>query len=121
LFVEEAGTNEMLAIWSQADEVYCVSLGYLEVRSAIRRRLVGRDLGRAQRRLSDYWSSVEVRAVEQRLLRLGERAVDRHGLRTFDALHLAAALELRLRGLVLATWDSELRAAARAEGLATAP
>jgi predicted nucleic acid-binding protein len=111
----------MLEIWSQAHEVYCISLGHLEVRSAIRRRLVGRELTLAQRRLAAAWSGVEVREVEGGLLRLAERALDAHGLRTSDALHLAAALELRLRGLVLATWDSELRAAARAEGLATAP
>jgi predicted nucleic acid-binding protein len=111
----------MLTIWNQADQVFCVSLGYLEVRSTIRRRLTARDAGRAQRLLADYWGSVEIRAVEGKLIQLAVRVVDTHRLRAFDALHLAAALDLRVRGLVLATWDDELRRAARAEGLATAP
>ncbi len=40
---------------------------------------------------------------------------------TLDALHLAAALVLPPSGLVFATWDRRLHAAAGAEGLELLP
>jgi predicted nucleic acid-binding protein len=49
------------------------------------------------------------------------QVVDAHRLRAFDALQLAAAIELDDADLVLATWDTELAKVARDEGLATAP
>jgi predicted nucleic acid-binding protein len=44
-----------------------------------------------------------------------------HALRAHDAVHLASALSVRDVGLVLASWDNELRRAASASGLAIAP
>ena len=49
-----------------------------------------------------------------------ELAIERE-LRSLDALHLAAALTIPDDGLVLATWDRRLHAAAGAEGLRLIP
>jgi predicted nucleic acid-binding protein len=43
------------------------------------------------------------------------------GLRSLDALHLAAALVLRADDLTVATWDARLHRAASDQGLATLP
>lgn len=55
---------------------------------------------------------------------LCERALElaaEHGLRSLDALHLAAALALPPEYLTLATWDRRLHDAARSERLLTLP
>jgi uncharacterized protein len=49
------------------------------------------------------------------------RLTHRHGLRGYDAVHLASALALTSTRIVLATWDADLRRAAVTEGLAVAP
>ena len=63
-----------------------------------------------------YWCE-----IDERVLRRARAAVERHGLRGSDAIHLATALHLAAaagrRGLHLATTDLELIRAAKAEGL----
>ncbi len=58
--------------------------------------------------------------VDQALARhAGERAEDL-GLRGYDAVHLATALELGDEEVVLVTWDRDLAQAAECVGLGTA-
>ena len=70
------------------------------------------------RRCSLRWPAAAVKATLTR--RAGELAIA-HGLRGFDAVHLAAALELRRQaeGIIVAftAFDERLAQAARAEGL----
>jgi predicted nucleic acid-binding protein len=47
------------------------------------------------------------------------RLAEEHGLRGYDAVHLASALALKETTMV--TWDGDLRAAAAREGLDLAP
>lgn len=121
MFVSEPGEAEMRVLWAQADEVFAVSIGYLEVRSAIARRLTARTAAAARKQLDEYWQGVETFDVDDRLIALAANGVDTHRLRTFDALHLAAAVDLRDPALVIASWDVDLRRAAEAEGLTVAP
>lgn len=111
----------MFDAWLGADELSCVSIGYLEVRAAIARRLPRRARPRARHLLDEYWQAVETVAVDDTLLALAAHAADAHGLRALDALHLAAAQEIQEAGLVFVTWDEELGRAARAAGFAIAP
>ena len=111
----------MLDIWREADDVGSVSIGYIEVRAAIARRLPSPVRARARALLDEYWQEIQTVAVDDRLLALAAHAADTHGLRALDALHLAAAQELREPGLVFVTWDDELGRAARAAGFAIAP
>jgi uncharacterized protein len=111
----------MFETWLGADELSCVSIGYLEVRAAIARRLPTRARPRARRLLDEYWQAVETVAVGDTLLALAARAADTHGLRALDALHLAAAQEIQEPELVFVTWDEELGRAAQAAGFAIAP
>jgi predicted nucleic acid-binding protein len=108
-------------LWDRSDRVFCVTLGYLEVRSVITRRLRSGDARYARRVLDEQWLEVETIDVDESLVASASDVVGTHRLRTFDALHLAAALGLDDSDLVVATWDTELARAARVEGLATAP
>jgi predicted nucleic acid-binding protein len=121
VFVEEPGADEVLQLWTEADRVVCIAVGYLEVRSAIARRLGSGAAAAARAELDDYWIHVEVVDVDDRLIALAAASADVHALRAFDSLHLAAALDLRDSELLLASWDGELRRAAEAEGIAVAP
>jgi hypothetical protein len=50
----------------------------------------------------------------------GELA-ERHGLRGYDAVHLASAISIEDADLVTATWDEALAAAVTASGYAVVP
>jgi uncharacterized protein len=121
VFVAEPERFEVLELWARADDVICITVGYLEVRAAIARRLNGRVASRARERLDELWQRVEPVNVDDRLIGLASRVVDRHRLRTLDALHLAAALGIGRSELVFASWDNDLRRAAEAEGFVLAP
>jgi predicted nucleic acid-binding protein len=66
-------------------------------------------------------SSVEAIEVDEELIARASELIDVHRLRSLDALHLAAASEIRHAELVVATWDADLSRAAADEGLTTAP
>lgn len=72
----------------------------------------------ATRSLDAEWSTlspIETEAVTGRYA--GELAA-RHGLRGMDAIHLASALLVAAAQPVMVTWDTDLRRAAKAEGMA---
>jgi hypothetical protein len=121
VFIEEAGADEVADLWDGSDQVFCVTVGYLEIRGVIARRLAAPAARRARAELDEDWEEVEPIDVDETLIDRAAGVVEAHRLRTFDALHLAAALDLRDAELVVATWDRQLAAAARTEGLAVAP
>ena len=111
----------MQALWAEADELVTASVTFVEVRSAIARRLRGRARNRARRNLADRWSELVAIDVDGLLLHFAAAAADEHGLRALDAIHLAAG-QLSAEGeFLFGTFDHELRRAARAAGFATAP
>jgi uncharacterized protein len=55
-------------------------------------------------------------AIDDPLARHAGDLAAEHGLRGYDAVHLACALHLKGDDILLATWDSALNAAARATG-----
>jgi predicted nucleic acid-binding protein len=121
LFLDEPGSAEVLEAWGESKEVACVSIGYVEVRSAIARRLAPRAASRARSLLTEHWREMQTVTVDDGLIALAVETSERHRLRALDALHLAAAEQVRSEDLVFATWDDELRQAARARGFATLP
>jgi predicted nucleic acid-binding protein len=131
-YVQEAGTawvTEIVAPTS-ANSVYMARLSAVEVISALTRREragtcapAEADAARAQfrRELSSQYRAVDLGLL---LIDVAMAIAERHGLRGYDAVQLAAALSLRdelagLNGvkLVLVSADGELNAAAEAEGL----
>ena len=70
---------------------------------------------------NDLWGEVDIVEVDDALCRSAARLAVSRNLRTFDALHLAAAVAVADDDLVVATWDRRLWDAAHAEGMAVLP
>lgn len=67
------------------------------------------------------WEESNVVALDPELVRRSGDLAEQAHLGAGDAIHLAAALAFDEPKLVFATWDAELRRAAREAGLAIAP
>ena len=112
---------EAVGWWNDAEEVLSASLVYVEARAAIARQLSGQIAADARRELDTRWDALQVVAVDDGLIASAAQVADAHRLRALDALHLAAARQVAVHGLVFCCWDRELRRAARNAGLATLP
>lgn len=122
LYIEEAGSD---LVWEWADEAEAIAtscVAYPEAMSAFARRreqgdLDERSFHRIQETLERDWSSFILLPVRER--RAGGLAIQ-HLLRGFDAIHLAAAFDLReaLDGgaVVFSSFDRKLLTAAHGEG-----
>lgn len=100
-----------------ADGWFICRVGFIETFRAVS-LAGGGAAGRAFRR---EWPAFGVVEVDERLAEDAARLSLEYGLRSLDALHLAAALVLPGRGLTFATCDQRLHAGAVAEGLAVLP
>jgi len=125
LFVDEPGSEEVLAWTAEAVSVACSSIGFPEAISAFSRRLRSESIGRAVYdrvldELDRQWDDVVTVPVDERLA--GDLA-RRHPLSGADAIHLAAALTLLGANLPIAFcgYDERLSLAAAAEGLRVLP
>ena len=124
--LEEDGTRLADELWSRSSARMASRLIYPEARAALAAAQRG---GRIDERLyrstvSDLRSACEAMVligVDWPLARhAGERAED-HGLRGYDAVHLATALAAGEPDLALVTWDRELARAAVRSGIAVVP
>jgi uncharacterized protein len=85
-------------------------------------RAVGIAAGKkAANAVREEWPAVGVIEIDQRLVEHAAELTIDLGLRSLDALHLAAALVLPRDDLVIATWDRKLHAAANTTGLTLMP
>ena len=117
----EDGADEAYKLWEGAEQVRTVNIAYVEATAAIVRRLSGRRAQTALHALVSRWQKIDVVGVSDPLVDEAATFAARYRLRALDALHLAAASLASDPQLVMATWDDELRQAAEAVGLATAP
>lgn len=100
-----------------AESWFICRIGYVETIRAV--SLVAGPV--AERALRREWPAFGVVEVDAGLVEHAAALALEHGLRSLDALHLAAALVLGSGGVVMATWDRRLHAAAATEGLGTLP
>ncbi len=129
LFVEEAGTEATREMLSRAQVLGTAVVTWAEMLAALARSvrrgyLAKEEAKEAVRVLEEVWESwVRVR-VDEGVVRYAGELAWAHGLRGYDAVHLAAALAWQ-EGLgypvMLATFDRELWAAAKEEGLGVWP
>ena len=125
LLVSEHGSEIAERVWDSADRVVSVRLVYPEARAALAQaarldRVSARDLRLAVSELDALVEEMDFVEIDDSLAHLaGEKAED-HGLRGYDAVHLAAALRVHDADVVLIAGDRDLVAAARFEGLAIA-
>jgi predicted nucleic acid-binding protein len=127
LYVEEEGSEAVAAAVERAEAACTLRVSYAEARAAFARHrrdgaLAAPDLRRLVRVLDEDWSTYQIVDVTDGLVRRAGALCERHALRAFDALQLAAALELRRAGAnpEFACFDARLIRAARRERLTAA-
>jgi len=131
-FARETGTSWVINLLkpTNGNRIYIARITYVEVISAIIRRVKGNSLSQA-----DGAKAVRRfrRAFEQNLLKVeissklidtAARLAENYSLRAYDAVQLAAALEIHVerknvnaRSITLVSADDALNAAASSEGL----
>lgn len=125
LLVVEAGSARAATLWDGADRVVSARLVYPEGRAALAQahrlgRLTTPQLRAAVDQFDERCRELDLVEIDTELaLRAGQLA-EAHGLRGFDAVHLAAADRVRDSDLVVVAGDGALLAAATARGMATA-
>jgi predicted nucleic acid-binding protein len=129
LFVTEEGSEATRDMLRQAQAMGTglltqAELGAALARGARRGLLSEKEALESRRRLETVWPTWIHLAVDEDLVCHAEVLAWEHGLRGYDAVHLAAALAWQERvgsSIVLATFDRELWEAARQAGLTAWP
>lgn len=125
LLVAEGGSARAASLWDAAHRVVGVRLVYPEGRAALSQahrlgRLTPRQLREAVRELGSRLEELDLVEINDQLARRAGDLAETHGLRGYDAVHLAAADRLREPNLVVVAGDRALLDAATSEGMATA-
>lgn len=125
LLVREPTTDRCTRFWDDATRIVSTRLVYPETCAALARavrmrRLTALQLKAATAALDDLVEQVDIVEIVAELAHLAGRLAQRHGLRGYDAVHLAAGVAIADTDVVFVTGDFDLADAARAEGLATA-
>lgn len=120
LLVEEPGSEQARVIWTQADTVASVRLLYVEAYSALAmaRRMGRLSIATARRTREELESLSEqllIVEITDDLMRSAAALAERHALRGYDAVHLAAAILVGPD--IVASADDALCAAATGCGL----
>ena len=127
LFVSEVFSDEVQQLFGKAQAKATSRVAYVEVCSAFARRFRGGFLTKANyetafQELTQEWPNFGIYDLDE--LPAGRMAL-KHGLRGFDAVHLAAALEARADAGTIhfqfCSFDKRQIVAARAEKLAVFP
>lgn len=124
LLVAEASSARAATLWDGADRAVSIRLIYPEGRAALAQaqrlgRLTVRQLRAAVREFEARYQELDLVALDDVLARRAGHLAELHGLRGYDAVHLAAADRVRDPDLVVVAGDRALLTAAAAEGIAT--
>jgi predicted nucleic acid-binding protein len=127
LYVDEAESQAVADGVERADAVITVRVTYAEARAALARHrreggLTAPGLRRAVRQLDGDWGTYNLVEVSDAVVRRAGALAERHALRGYDAVQLAAALDVRDAGadLEFACFDDRLGRAAVRERLSLA-
>jgi uncharacterized protein len=123
---DETGVSELEAITIEATGRATSRLSYVEVRAALAAalrssRMVPAEHKRAVGAFEQDWAAFLIVELSDVVSRRAGSIAEAFRLRSGDAIQLASILELDPDETVLVAWDSRLRLAARAAGLATLP
>ena len=119
VLIDEVGTTEAGLMWDEPDVLVSARVGHVEARAALaaaRRqgRITNDVLTSSIGGLEVLWSQLSVVEIDEDLMRLAGDLATAHGLRGYDAVHLAAA---HLVGAdVFSSADRRLCAAASSDG-----
>jgi predicted nucleic acid-binding protein len=125
LYVEETGSSIVREAVEEAEAVASSIIAYVEARAAFARRQRERTitLPAYKRLLRDFeadWRRYLVIEATELLVRRAAELAETHRLRAYDSIHLASASILKENlndSVSFTSWDSQLQAAARREGL----
>jgi uncharacterized protein len=126
LLVQEPGSEVAEEIWDAADTVATGRLAYPEARAALAAakrdgRLSAPTHRRAKDEFEALWQQTWIVELSSSVAADAGKLAEQHGLRGYDAVHLASALTVGDPQLVMVCWDSDLSAAASNVNLAVAP
>jgi len=123
---DEPGSELAAELWDRAKSVVSSQLVYPEARAAAaaaRRggRITSAMLRRAVDRIDGLCAELDVIGLDPDLAHTAGELAEAHGLRGYDAVHLATALSIHVDSMLLATWDGDLARAAVAAGCSVSP
>ncbi len=126
LFIEEAGSEDVSALWDGADAVTTSRVTEVEVPAALAaarrsRRLDERSHEEAKQGWQRYRGSLRLVEVTPELGETAGMLAETYALGALDALHLASAATVADDRIIMASWDRRLLEAARSLGMATLP
>ena len=122
LVIHETSTDVCNRVWTESTRVVSVRLLYPEARSALAKaermsRLTRTQLTAAVAELDAILAEIDLIEVTADLAHSAGELAQEHGLRGYDAVHLAAAQCIADDDVVLVTGDLDLAAAARRLGI----
>lgn len=122
----EPGSELAAELWDRAVSVVSSQLIYPEARAAAAaahrgRRIAPATLRRAVDRIDELCTELDVIGIDLYLAHTAGDLAEAHGLRGYDAVHLATALSVDADSMLLATWDGDLAHAAVAAGCSVSP
>lgn len=125
LLIDEPGSVVAGQIWDEAQRIVAIPLLYAEGRAALAQaqrmgRITQRQLRAAVDELDEVYSQIDVVSIDEPLVRRAGELAEAHGLRGYDAVHLAAAVRAADDDLVVVAGDRALLTATAAVGLAVA-
>ena len=125
LIVVEAGSARAASLWDGADRVVSARLLYPEGRAVLAQahrlgRLTARQHRGAVTELDSRYEELDLVDIDDVLARRAGDLAEAHGLRGYDAVHLAAADRVRDPDLVVVAGDGALLEAATSEGMTVA-
>lgn len=125
VLIEEPGSTVAARLWDEAERVLSVRLLYPEARAALAQAVrVGRIPSRSLPALVDAFESLYAQLdqmeIDDTLVRRAGNLAEDHGLRGYDAVHLAGAERVNGTDVVLAAGDAALLEAARSLGISVA-
>jgi uncharacterized protein len=123
LLVVEAGSARAATLWDGADRVVSARLVYPEGRAALAQahrlgRLTARQLRAAVTEFDSKYEEFDLVEIDDALARHAGQLAETHGLRGYNAVHLAAADRVSDPDLVVVAGDEALLTAVVAEGMA---
>lgn len=126
LVFDEPGSTLAAELWDRAESVASSQLVYPEARAAAasaRRggRVTSTMLRRAVERIDGLCAELDVIGLDPDLAHTAGELAEAHGLRGYDAVHLATALSIDVDSMLLATWDGDLAHAAITAGCSVSP
>ncbi|MCY7402399.1 MAG: type II toxin-antitoxin system VapC family toxin [Nocardioides sp.] len=126
LVFDEPGSELAAELWDRAESVVSSELIYPEVGAAVaaahrQGRIDGDTLRSAVDTIDALCSQLSILGLDHELAHTAGDLAETHGLRGYDAVHLATALGVDSDSLLVATWDRELARGAVEAGCSVSP